>query len=643
MLPGATAHVYDGQLDKGEIVSRMGRLGFVLERCWPDSEAGAFVEENCAFARHELALMARSDCFAEEIVGEYNSALEAVLDHGYTNLNGATLGKLCCSGTPSQMDMLGCWSPASGRTQEACCIERYWEKAGLLPTGHDMTLGEGKHTPRNYKVSHLTHAKLKSSNHECWSQVYKLLPEELQDSRRAMEYCCAYRHVESCWGQLAEDTMVFDESLGVYLDFTHNYSTCCFEALRTQQPDVWMLQEIMEDFNHWQGRVVPIGNFDKLMLGEFAYQTDFPRSTASIHAHRELVDSVPGAQWNDDLRLCRFQVAQGKLSHCDLDLMPKICYHHLGCSSEAIQRHPKGISIDQSSTYSQLYMLVQAIVILSLNWNLPDMIFYVSEGDFDSKHWPVPILAISKHVNAPSAIRIGSHYVLHPFHRRKQHEIALLRRQALPLCEREPRLYFWGAMQGCWRFDDCPANASTQHCPGCRIVDLHDMDQQPRFRLLLLATLLPGFLDVRGKHPANPEVAQFFAERGALYSKYDSNDFIKEHLSKRYVLSIDGVANADREWLFFLGACPFVQQSPIVAYSTSKGLVPWVHYVPVRYDLSVLVEQIVWARQHQERCEEISSSALEFAGKAYMPEIASLHLLHVLRTYAMLQFNLTNP
>ena len=75
----------------------------------------------------------------------------------------------------------------------------------------------------------------------CWDRVHAAVPEHLRDATTDFRYCCSYRHVEACWGLLDESSMVFDKSQGLFLDFTYSYTVCCFEGLRTQDPQPWML------------------------------------------------------------------------------------------------------------------------------------------------------------------------------------------------------------------------------------------------------------------------------------------------------------------------------------------------------------------------------------------------------------------
>ncbi len=44
----------------------------------------------------------------------------------------------------------------------------------------------------------------------------------------------------------------------------------------------------------------------------------------------------------------------------------------------------------------------------------------------------------------------------------------------------------------------------------------------------------------------------------------------------------------------------------------SHLLKPYIHYVPVKSDLSDLIEKIQWCRDNDEKCKEISQEALKF-------------------------------
>lgn len=48
-----------------------------------------------------------------------------------------------------------------------------------------------------------------------------------------------------------------------------------------------------------------------------------------------------------------------------------------------------------------------------------------------------------------------------------------------------------------------------------------------------------------------------------------------------------------------------------------KSLEPWVHYIPVSYDFSDIIEKIKWAKSNEEECKQIIDNALEFARSTF--------------------------
>ncbi|GGF69570.1 hypothetical protein GCM10007301_31550 [Azorhizobium oxalatiphilum] len=89
-----------------------------------------------------------------------------------------------------------------------------------------------------------------------------------------------------------------------------------------------------------------------------------------------------------------------------------------------------------------------------------------------------------------------------------------------------------------------------------------------------------------------------------------------EWVKVRYALDVDGFSAA---WMNFfsrllLGCCVLKISSP---YGFRQwfydALVPWVHYVPVKADLSDLAEKIEWCRSHPDACRQIAADGQAFA------------------------------
>lgn len=94
----------------------------------------------------------------------------------------------------------------------------------------------------------------------------------------------------------------------------------------------------------------------------------------------------------------------------------------------------------------------------------------------------------------------------------------------------------------------------------------------------------------------------------------------EEQSKYKYIINIDGHVSAFRLSLeMSMGCCILLVKSKIPVESSlgwkmwfSHLLKPYVHYVPVKSDLSDLIEKIQWCRDNDEKCKEISIEALKF-------------------------------
>jgi len=92
------------------------------------------------------------------------------------------------------------------------------------------------------------------------------------------------------------------------------------------------------------------------------------------------------------------------------------------------------------------------------------------------------------------------------------------------------------------------------------------------------------------------------------------NKLSPEEQSRRYkyIINIDGHVSAFRLSLeLAMGSVILLVDSDWKMWFSNK-LKPWVHYVPVKSDLSDLLDQIRWCQNNDEKCKEIVHSALEF-------------------------------
>ena len=88
----------------------------------------------------------------------------------------------------------------------------------------------------------------------------------------------------------------------------------------------------------------------------------------------------------------------------------------------------------------------------------------------------------------------------------------------------------------------------------------------------------------------------------------------------KYQLCVDGTVAAYRlPYLLAGGSLVFKQDSKYYEHYY-RDLKPWVHYVPVKEDLSDLVDQIKWAQNNDEKAKQIALNAREFAINNLLPD-----------------------
>ena len=86
----------------------------------------------------------------------------------------------------------------------------------------------------------------------------------------------------------------------------------------------------------------------------------------------------------------------------------------------------------------------------------------------------------------------------------------------------------------------------------------------------------------------------------------------KEQSDYKYIINVDGHVSAFRLSLeLSTGSVVLLQDSKYRVWFR-KYLKEYVHYIPIKEDLSNLYEQIRWCREHDAECKEIAKNALEF-------------------------------
>lgn len=87
----------------------------------------------------------------------------------------------------------------------------------------------------------------------------------------------------------------------------------------------------------------------------------------------------------------------------------------------------------------------------------------------------------------------------------------------------------------------------------------------------------------------------------------------EEQLQYRFILSVEGNDVATNlKWLLYSNSVPFCPPFEMESWILESRLKPWVHYIPVRYDFTDLVDKVEWAVRHPQECEFIVINGREY-------------------------------
>ena len=170
----------------------------------------------------------------------------------------------------------------------------------------------------------------------------------------------------------------------------------------------------------------------------------------------------------------------------------------------------------------------------------------------------------------------------------------------VPWDERSDVLRWRGTTTGHGRFDRLTPDAAN------------DPEVMPRIRVALMLRHEPRCDVGISASDRGPELRRELIAHGLLRAFIEEASWIGD----KYALDIDGNSNAWSNFLarLHLGCCVLKVESPL-GYRQwyYDRLRPWEHFVPVKSDLSDLIEKIDWARSNDARAREIAAAGQAFA------------------------------
>lgn len=128
-----------------------------------------------------------------------------------------------------------------------------------------------------------------------------------------------------------------------------------------------------------------------------------------------------------------------------------------------------------------------------------------------------------------------------------------------------------------------------------------------------------NLVDIARKNPDlfNVSLTNFFFFRNeeSKYGPRSPHISFYEFFNHKYQINVDGTVAAYRfPYLLASNSVVFKQESPFYEHFY-KQVFPMRHYIPVKRDLSNLVDQIIWAKQNDKKARKIADNAQTFANE----------------------------
>ena len=179
--------------------------------------------------------------------------------------------------------------------------------------------------------------------------------------------------------------------------------------------------------------------------------------------------------------------------------------------------------------------------------------------------------------------------------------------------------------------------------------NLNNYHKLPRLTLVMLSKSYPDFIDARFSC-----LSQFSDDQSGKDLKsvikllFVNKNFLINpiyHLKYKYLISIDGNSAAWQRvpWILLSNSVLLKQDSSYIEWFY-PALKPYIHYIPLKKDLSDIFEKINWLKNNDNKAQQISINATNFVKKNLTPEQIEQHLSIILKEYATIQkFSIKKP
>ncbi len=250
--------------------------------------------------------------------------------------------------------------------------------------------------------------------------------------------------------------------------------------------------------------------------------------------------------------------------------------------------------------------------------SLPDVDFLISLHDSFDEELPVPLFVFAKNASIKSSILMPDFEAL-------SHQKSLLKH-----CSQYAKDYPWQKKRDVvfWR--------------GSTTGGIYGMDnylQFPRVKLVALSSAHPDWLDAGFTNlcQAPPEVLQYVLEKTRPLCPHLS---MKDHFAYKYLIDIDGnsCTYSRCRWILLSNSTLLKPASPNIQWYY-KALIPYVHYVPLKEDLSDLSIIYSWLKNHESKARAIAEQGRKLGESLFSKEGIENYIVALLHEYSLIQKN----
>ncbi|CAL1582737.1 unnamed protein product [Knipowitschia caucasica] len=159
--------------------------------------------------------------------------------------------------------------------------------------------------------------------------------------------------------------------------------------------------------------------------------------------------------------------------------------------------------------------------------------------------------------------------------------------------------------------------------------------RQERLELVKLSRAHPDVIDAAFTN------FFFFKHNESLYGPLVKHVSFFDFFKYKYQINMDGTVAAYRLPYLLAGDSLVLKQDSGYYEHFYSQLQPWIHYVPIRADLSDLLEKIQWAKNHDDQARSIAQRGQQFARSHLMGDQIFCYYYKLFQKYAALQ--ITEP